>query len=112
MDFENLFKICMEKNIAFQTIKSLARRPWGKKERKWNTWYEPFEEQSDIDRAVHWVLKRKGIFLNTSSDIHLLPKILDAASRVGIKPTDEEMQEEATQLGMKPIFDGRSLLFE
>ncbi|MFX1532044.1 MAG: aldo/keto reductase [Promethearchaeota archaeon] len=111
-DFENLFKICMNRNIAFQTIKSLARRPWGKKERKWNTWYEPFEEQSDIDRAVHWVLKREGIFLNSSSDIHLLPKILDAASRFEIKPTDEEMQEKATQLGMKPIFDGRSLLLE
>ncbi|MFW9880508.1 MAG: aldo/keto reductase [Candidatus Thorarchaeota archaeon] len=111
-DFENLLKICMDKNIAFQTIKSLARRPWGKKERKWNTWYEPFEEQSNIDRAVHWVLKREGIFLNTSSDIHLLPKILDAASRFEIKPTNEEMQEKATQLGMKPIFDGRSLLLE
>ena len=111
-DFENLYTICMDKNIAFQTIKSLARRPWGKKERKWNTWYEPFEEQSDIERAVHWVLKREGIFLNSSSDIHLLPKILDAASRFEIKPTDEEMPEKANQLGMKPIFDGRSLLLE
>ncbi len=111
-DFDSLLKICQDRGIAFQTIKSLARRPWGKKERKWNTWYEPFEDQTDIDRAVHWVLKREGIFLNTSSDIHLLPKILDAASRFEIEPTDEEMQEKATQLGMKPIFDGRTLLFE
>jgi len=111
-DFENLLKICNNRNIAVQTIKSLARRPWGNRKRIQATWYEPFEDQTDIDRAVHWILKREGIFLNTSSDIHLLPKILDAASRFEIEPTDEEMKEKASQLGMKPIFDGRSLLFE
>jgi aryl-alcohol dehydrogenase-like predicted oxidoreductase len=111
-DFENLLTLCKDRGIAVQTIKSLARRPWGKKERKWNTWYEPFDDQTNIDRAVHWVLKREGIFLNTSSDIQLLPKILDAASRFEIEPIEEEMQEKATQLGMKPIFDGRTLLFE
>jgi len=111
-DFENLLKICNNQNIAVQTIKSLARRPWGNRKRIQATWYEPFEDQTDIDRAVHWVLKREEIFLNTSSDIHLLPKILDAASRFEIEPTDEEMKEKASQLGMKPIFDGGTLLFE
>ena len=111
-DFENLLKICNDRGIAFQTIKSLARRPWGKREKKWNTWYEPFDDQSNIDRAVHWVLRRKGIFLNTSSDIHLLPKILDAASRFEIGPSDEEMQAKVSQFDMKPIFKGRDLLFE
>ena len=111
-DFENLLKLCKDRNIAVQTIKSLARRPWGDKERTQTTWYEPFKDQIDIDRAVHWVLNKERIFLNTSSDIHLLPKILDAASRFEIEPTVEEMQEKATQLGMKPIFDGRTLLFE
>ena len=58
----------------------------------------------------HWVLKKEGIFLNTSGDIHILPKILDAASRFNIGPPEEEMQEKATELEMKPIFDGRSLI--
>ena len=111
-DFENLLKLCKDRNVAVQTIKSLARRPWGDKKRTQTTWYEPFKDQTNIDRAVHWVFKREGIFLNTSSDIHLLPKILDAASRFEIEPTDEEMKEKASQLGMKPIFDGRTLLFE
>jgi predicted aldo/keto reductase-like oxidoreductase len=111
-EFENLLKLCRDRNIAVQTIKSLARRPWGKKKRTRGTWYQPFEDQKDIDRAVHWVLKKEGIFLNTSSDIHLLPKILDAANRFEIEPTDEEMQQNASRLGMKPIFDGRALLLE
>ncbi len=109
-DFESLLKLCKERNVAVQTIKSLARRPWGGSKRIRTTWYEPFEDQVDIDRAVHWVLKKEGIFLNTSGDIHILPKILDAASRFNIGPPEEEMQEKATQLEMKPIFDGRSLI--
>ncbi|MFX0028766.1 MAG: aldo/keto reductase [Candidatus Hermodarchaeota archaeon] len=111
-DFENLLKICKERGLAFQTIKSLARRPWGNRERKWNTWYQPFEDQSNIDKAVHWVLKREGIFLNTSSDIHLLPKILDAAIRFKVGTSDEKMKEMMDQSGMQPIFDGRSLILE
>lgn len=111
-DFKNLLKLCKDRNVAVQTIKSLARRPWGDKERTRTTWYEPFEDQANIDRAVHWVLSREGIFLNTSSDIHLLPKILDAASRFKNGPLEEEMQAKAIQLGMEPIFDGRSLILE
>ncbi|MHA2088761.1 MAG: aldo/keto reductase, partial [Promethearchaeota archaeon] len=80
-DFEILLKICKERNVAVQTIKSLARGPWSRKERVRSTWYEPFEDQDDIDRAVHWVLRREGIFLNTSADIHILPKIIDATNR-------------------------------
>jgi len=109
-DFESLLKICKDRKVAVQTIKSLARGPWGESKRIRTTWYEPFEDQIDIDRAVHWVLKREGIFLNTSADIHILPKILDAASRFEIGPLEEEMQEKATKLEMRPIFEGRSLL--
>ena len=109
-DFESLLKLCKDRNVAVQTIKSLAYRPWGNKRKTRTTWYEPFEDQINIDRAVHWVLNREGIFLNTSADIHLLPKILDAAIRFKIGPHEEEMQSKTSQLGMKPIFDGRSLI--
>jgi aryl-alcohol dehydrogenase-like predicted oxidoreductase len=109
-DFGSLLKICKERKVAVQTIKSLARRPWGEKERIRSTWYEPVEEQVDIDRAVHWVLNKEGIFLNTSSDIHILPKILDAANRFEIGPPEEEMQKKTNELEMKPIFDGRNLI--
>ena len=109
-DFESLLKLCKDRNVAVQTIKSLAYRPWGNKKKTQTTWYEPFEDQFNIDRAVHWVLKKEGIFLNTSSDIHLLSKILDAASRFYLSPPEEEMQAEATHLGMKPIFNERNLI--
>lgn len=80
-DFEALLAVCRERNVAVQTIKSLCRRPWGERARTRATWYEPFEEQDDIDAAVGWVLQRPGVFLNTIGDIHILPKVFDAATR-------------------------------
>ncbi len=103
-EFESLVAKCQERNIAVQTIKSLARGAWGDKPQTRNTWYEPLEEQADIDRAVHWVLGREQVFLNTVADTHLLPKVLDAATRFQTAPSDDEMQEMATRLNMKPLF--------
>jgi len=111
-DFVALLALCKERNVAVQTIKSIARRPWGGKKKTQNTWYEPFVDQSDIDRAVYWVLSQPGIFLNTASDIHLLPKVLDAASRFVQGPTNEEMQTESVRLGMAAIFDEMAPIFD
>jgi len=103
-DFEKLLPVCAERDVAVQTIKSLARGPWGDKPQTRTTWYEPFEAQADIDRAVHWVLSRPNIFLNTTGDIHLLSKVLDAASRFEADLSDEEMQEAMACLEAQPLF--------
>lgn len=102
--FNALLATCRERNVAVQTIKSIAYKPWWGRERVHNTWYEPLTEQRDIDLAVHWVLQQPGVFLNTVGDIHLLPKVLDAASRFTSGPTDEEMEELVTRSGMQPLF--------
>jgi len=102
--FERLAGLCQERNVAMLTIKSIARSPWWGRERTRSTWYEPFSEQSDIDKAVHWVLARPGIHFATAGDMHLIPKVLDAADRFSAKPADAAMEEQRTRLEMKPIF--------
>jgi aryl-alcohol dehydrogenase-like predicted oxidoreductase len=89
--FEEVAAICRERNVAVQTIKGIARGAWGAADRTHATWYQPLERQEDIDRAVHWVLGRPGIFLNTAGDLALLPRVLDAASRFQRRPSDEAM---------------------
>ena len=89
--FEEVTAICRERNVAVQTIKGIARGPWAAADRSHATWYQPLERPEDIDRAVHWVLGRPGIFLNTAGDLGLLPGVLDAASRFTRRPSDEEM---------------------
>jgi aryl-alcohol dehydrogenase-like predicted oxidoreductase len=102
--FERVAAKCAERNVAVLTIKSIARRPWWGHERTRATWYEPFEDQSDIDAAVHWALARPGIFLASVGDIHLMPKVLDAASRFDSAPPDEILHEQRTRLEMLPLF--------
>jgi aryl-alcohol dehydrogenase-like predicted oxidoreductase len=102
--FEQVVSVCAERNVAVLTIKSIARRPWWGRERTRATWYEPFEDQRDIDAAVHWVLARPGIFLASPGDIHLIPKVLDAANRFGSPPDEETMREQRTRLEMLPLF--------
>ncbi len=100
-DFEALLTVCEAKNVAVQTIKSICRSPWHEKERFAATWYEPLREQDDIDAAVNWVLDRPGIYLNTAGDIHLLPKVLDAAAR---HQHSSATQEHLETLEMAPLF--------
>ena len=105
-NFEALVAACAQRNVAVQTIKSIAYRPWLGRPHTQSTWYEPLTEQQDIDLAVHWALKRPGIFLNTAGDLTLLPKVLDAASRfqADTAPTDEQMRALLERLGAEPLF--------
>ena len=104
-DFEELAAICAERNVAVQTIKSITKAAWDRYgERFASTWYEPLTEQDAIDTAVGWVLGRPGIFLNTVGDIHLLPKVLDAADRFTARPTEEQMAELEAAWKMTPLF--------
>lgn len=102
--FHEVTAICRERNVAVQTIKAIARGPWAATDRSHATWYQPLERQEDIDRAVHWVLGRPGIFLNTAGDLAFLPRILDAASRFTHRPSDEEMASMHDTTRMSSLF--------
>ena len=102
--FEALAKICQERNVALQTIKSLASRRWDGRAATASTWYEPLREQPDIDLATHWVLGRPEVFLLTTGDVEILPKLLDAAERYEKRPSDEEMEELIRRRDLAPLF--------
>jgi len=102
--FEEVVRMCKDKNRAIQTIKSITRRPYPKEERTHNTWYEPLSDQDSIDKAVHWVLGNPDVFLNTAGDIHLLPMVLDAAERFEERTSDDVMQAMVDEWQMEPLF--------
>lgn len=104
-DFEALLEICREREVAVQTIKSIARRRWVEGESpRTTTWYEPLEEQADIDRAVHWALSRSQIFLSSASDVGLLERVLRAAERFGDVSEEVSMEPIVARREMAPIF--------
>jgi aryl-alcohol dehydrogenase-like predicted oxidoreductase len=104
MSFEKLVAICQERNVAIQTIKSLLSRPWKENEQNRATWYKPLEEQAHIDTMTHWVLSRPGIFLNSVGDIHVLPKVLDAAARFDEGMNQENFVGAIDQISVEPLF--------
>jgi aryl-alcohol dehydrogenase-like predicted oxidoreductase len=102
--FEALAAVCAERNVALQTIKSLARRRWDGRTTTAATWYEPLREQADIDLAVHWVLGRADAFLLTTGDVGILPRLLDAAERFEGRPSDDDMAALAARSESEPLF--------
>jgi aryl-alcohol dehydrogenase-like predicted oxidoreductase len=102
--FEALAAVCAERNVALQTIKSLACRRWEGRTATAATWYEPLTEQADIDLAAHWVLGRPQAFLLTTGDIEILPRLLDAVERFERRPSDQEMAELAARSEIAALF--------
>ncbi len=103
-NFTALERTCQERGTAIQTIKSLAMRPWGDRERTATVWYQPLTEQSDIDVAVWWALGRPGIFLNSTGDVDILPHMLDAASRFEKPAGDAEIAAVLESRQAAPLF--------
>ena len=91
-NFEALRALGRERQVAVQTIKSIAWRHWMGRERTSTTWYEPLRDQGDIDLAVWWVLGRADVFLITPGDLDLLPRVLDAAARFERTPEEAQMR--------------------
>lgn len=109
-DVEALVEVCSERDVAMQTIKSVARRRWpADASGPRASWYEPLRDPGAIDRAVRYVLAAGPYFLNSSSDPSLLRPILEAAERRESAPSDEAMAADAARLHVRPLFDGAAL---
>ncbi len=105
--FERVTALCAQRDLPVQTIKAVARRRRRDDSKAYSTWYEPLMEQSDIDTAVHWVLGRQDVFLNSAGDVGILPKLLDAAQRFdpsAPRADGEEMDAWVSRAGLEPLF--------
>ena len=103
-DFLELLALCKERQVAVQLIKTIARGPWATKPRDRSTWYQPLEEQEDIDRGVHYGMSQGKVFLNTCGDLTILPKFLEAATRYQSCPSDEDLEAMLKDQSMTSIF--------
>jgi aryl-alcohol dehydrogenase-like predicted oxidoreductase len=103
-DFEALLAVCRERGVAVQTIKAIARRRWPDGDLRRFSWYEPIRDAEALRRAVHYVLARPGVFLNSSSDASLLPALLAAAEEPLASPTARELEHDVARLEMSPLF--------
>ena len=104
-DLERLIDVCTNRRVAVQTIKAVARRRWseGDPDKRFS-WYMPIRDPEALIRAVHYVLGRPGLFLNTTSDATILGAIFAASARRVSAPSGEIMAQDAAALDMQPLF--------
>lgn len=103
-DVDTLLAMCAERDVAVQTIKSIARGRWADAEVPHFSWYDPLTDPAAIGRAVRFVLSNPQLFLNTTSDARLLPPHVEAANGDLSRPDDREMRSDIDDHGITPLF--------
>jgi aryl-alcohol dehydrogenase-like predicted oxidoreductase len=104
-DVAALMALCEQRGAAMQTIKAITLGPWhAERPPTPTTWYEPLDNERDIELAVRWVLSDPRVFLNTVGDVGILPLVLAAVSRGGDRPSDAEMDDLLRRREMSPLF--------
>lgn len=107
---EELLEVCEQRQIAVQTIKSIARRRWKPDSTEPHfAWYQPLPEGGALERGVTYVLANPQLFLNTSSDANLLGAIIAAAQGHPGIPSVADLEADVAALEMAPLFDGADL---
>lgn len=82
-DFEALVDEVQRQDAGLMTIKTISRRNWPQGDpvegQRYNTWYEPFDEQEYVDAAVSFVLARPEITgIPMVGDVALIPLMIEA----------------------------------
>ncbi len=77
--YEGLVEAARAKDVAIMTMKTTARRNYPA-EKRYSTWYEPFDEQRYITAAVAWVLNGhpEVTGIATTGETTLLARMIQA----------------------------------
>ncbi len=59
-DYQKVLKEAVKKDVGITAIKAIQKGRW-KGEPKYNTWYEPFDDQESIQDAINFTLSQKGV---------------------------------------------------
>lgn len=103
-EFSLLLEVAKEKNIGTIGIKAIAKRPWEAIMHKYSTWYEPFEQQSEIDKSLWYALSQGITTAALPADLRLWPLVIDAAERFTKLDPEEQENFVSEVKDYKPIF--------
>ena len=101
---EELIATCKAKDVGTMIIKTITKAPWGERPHTANTWYEPFDQMAEIQRAINFGLSYEVTGLCTAGDTRILPLVLEACKN--FTPMNEAQREEMIQSAKQyePLF--------
>ncbi len=101
---EALIAECQKKEVGTMVIKTITKAPWGERPHTATTWYEPFSEMDEIQRAVNFALSYAVTGLCTAGETRLLPRLLQACEN--FTPLDAAEREKmiASGAAYQPLF--------
>lgn len=103
-DYEPLLKIVKEKDVGTIVMKAFAKQPWPTEEHKYQTWYEPFDKQPEIDMCLWFALSQGVTTAASAGDVRLVPKIVSAAERYKELSREEQERLMESAANLKPLF--------
>jgi aryl-alcohol dehydrogenase-like predicted oxidoreductase len=103
-DWEELLKLVKEKDVGVMAIKAITKGPWPTETHAYQTWYEPFDDQEAIDRALWFTLSQDVTAAVSAADVRLIPKVMDAAERFRPLSQEEQAQLVTTGSQLRPLF--------
>jgi len=101
---EQLLALCAKRDVGVMIIKSIAKGPWGVKEKTNTTWYQPFTEKEWITTAIHFALSQPITGICTAGDVTLLPDIIRACDCFHALTMDEQRNLISQANEFEPLF--------
>ena len=74
-DFITLLEVARQKDVGTIAIKALAKRPWEAIIRMYRTWYEPFDEQTEMDKSLWYTLSQGVTTAAMPGDLRHRPRL-------------------------------------
>ena len=103
-DYESLLELAEKRDMGTIAMKAFTKRPWPTEERRYDTWYEPWDTQEEIDRALWFALSHGVTTAASAGDARLFPMIVDAAERYTELTPEEQEELVASASDLKPLF--------
>ncbi len=103
-DYEPLLSLAKERDMGTIAMKAFTKRPWPTDERRYQTWYEPWDTQEEIDRGLWFALSQGVTTAASAGDVRLFPMMVDAAERYGELTRGEQEELVASASELRPLF--------
>jgi len=103
-DYGPVLALAKKRNVGVIAMKAITKGPWPDEKRPYNTWYQPFETQEDVDEALWFALSQDVATATTAGDIRLAAMMIDAAERFRPMNEEEQLAVVSRATSHKPLF--------